>query len=207
MIQEGDVRQIGQHKISCGCISTNLFDTLIAGEKINVLYSDPPWGDGNLKYWATMNKKQTGAEFEALSYDNLIARLDQIIKHVDGYVFIETGLRWEEKLMDHFADIGLFNIESIPLEYNSPAIINPCIFGGTAPQYKFDHKMVHLRDAPAIREIISVVAKEGDIVADPCCGMGYTAQAAIDNKCQFRGNEFNAKRLMKTIARLEKDAS
>jgi hypothetical protein len=34
--------------------------------------------------------------------------------------------------------------------------------------------------------------------------MGYTAQAAIDNGLAFRGNELNAKRLEKTVARLSK---
>ena len=42
------------------------------------------------------------------------------------------------------------------------------------------------------------------IALDPCCGMGYTAQASIDFGLSFRGNELNEKRLGKTIARLEK---
>jgi predicted methyltransferase len=43
--------------------------------------------------------------------------------------------------------------------------------------------------------------QKGDKILDPCCGMGYTAQIAIDNGMYFYGNELNAKRLQKTINR------
>ena len=39
---------------------------------------------------------------------------------------------------------------------------------------------------------------------DLCCGMGYTAQACIDNGLKFIGNELNEKRLGKTIGRLQR---
>jgi len=39
---------------------------------------------------------------------------------------------------------------------------------------------------------------------DLCCGMGYTAQACVDNGLSFVGNEFNMARLQKTINRLRK---
>jgi hypothetical protein len=187
-------------------IENPIVDQMLDGETVNVMYTDPPWGDGNLKYWATMNRKQTGAEFTPISYDHLIACIDRLIKRVDGYVFIETGQRWRQKLITHFEDIGLFNVTAFDLEYNHPnTIVNPCIFGGTAPQYKFTHNVQWRRnDARAVTEIIGAVARSGDVVLDPCCGMGFTAQACVNLGLSFRGNEFNAARLEKTIARLER---
>ena len=43
-----------------------------------------------------------------------------------------------------------------------------------------------------------------DVVLDPMCGMGYTAQATAGMGLTFRGNELNATRLRKTIDRLQK---
>ena len=53
------MEKIGKHTINCQTINEVNFNTLLEGRKANILYSDPPWGDGNLKFWATMNKKQT----------------------------------------------------------------------------------------------------------------------------------------------------
>ena len=45
---------------------------------------------------------------------------------------------------------------------------------------------------------------DAQIILDPMCGMGYTAQATVDRGISFRGNELNKKRLDKTIKRLSK---
>jgi DNA modification methylase len=199
------IHQYGDHLITNADICSKVVDEMARKNTVNVMYTDPPWGDGNLKYWTTINEKMTGDKFTPLTYDQLIGRLDELIKkYVKGYVFIETGLRWTDKFMDHFS--YLHNMEVIELEYLSSGkvIKNPCIFGGTAPQFKFGHQLEYLRDAASVREILSLVTKAGDVVMDPCCGMGYTAQGCVDLGLKFRGNEFNTKRLGKTIARLEK---
>lgn len=203
---------IGPHAVNCACImDPSVVELASAQGKVKVLYSDPPWGDGNLKYWVTLKNRQNPESLPqdskaTLSYDQLLSRIDELIRYVDGYVFIETGERWRESLKQHFRDIGLYNVVDFDLEYNHPkTIVNPVIYGGTAPQYSFNFTPTHKKnDHIAVREILQQVVSEGDLVFDPCCGMGFTAQAAKDLKCRFVGNEFNPSRLKKTIARLEK---
>jgi len=44
---------------------------------------------------------------------------------------------------------------------------------------------------------------QGGICLDPMCGMGFTAQAAVNRGMRFFGNELNLKRLEKTKVRLK----
>jgi 16S rRNA G966 N2-methylase RsmD len=50
------ITDIGIHRVQHGDIMNGL-DELMEGDKADFIYSDPPWGQGNLTYWQTMNKK------------------------------------------------------------------------------------------------------------------------------------------------------
>ena len=52
--------QINNHKLLCGDITKGAVDIVMENEKANIIYSDPPWVMGNLKFWDTQ-----------LSYPNL----------------------------------------------------------------------------------------------------------------------------------------
>src|SRR5690348_15319918 len=93
--------QIGPHKVTNVSIERLEVNSMLSGETVDILYSDPPWGDGNLKYWAAMNKKMSGREFTPISYEALIERFRELIEcYVDGHVLIETGLRWQQQTID-----------------------------------------------------------------------------------------------------------
>jgi hypothetical protein len=202
---------IGKHKVTCGSLISPDVDAMLAGERVDILYSDPPWGDGNLAYWQTMNKKMTGAETPQVKHDELYDRImELVLRHVGGYVFIETGLRWKEYVVQRFLTVGLVNVVSYPLRYTSGAKLmeNVLVCGLT----NFSHltqgwtqlNPSPFRGAELVRRVVGSVARPGGIVLDPCCGMGYTARAAVAAGMQFRGNELNQARLDKTIAFLKK---
>ncbi len=44
---------IGKHTVSNEDVQAVNFSELLGGEKAHILYTDPPWGDGNMKYWCT----------------------------------------------------------------------------------------------------------------------------------------------------------
>ena len=196
------IQTIGQHKITNDSIESPIVDSMLAGEKVDILYSDPPWGDGNLKYWATMNKKMTGKEFKPLTYSALITRIVGLIhNYVDGHVFIETGTKWETETIDAIQGL-VKNIRVYRLQYRSGSkmLENVMIYGVTDtrhPMMQFDPSGMSGFEVP--KQCIASVATLGGIVLDPCCGMGYSAKAAVGAGMRFRGNEFNAKRLQKTI--------
>lgn len=202
------IQSIGNHKVTNASIEDPIVDAMLSGEKVKILYSDPPWGSGNLKYWVTINKKMTGQVFTPLTYDKLLDRIkDLTLKHVDGHVFIEIGNNWENEVMDHVKTY-LYNIQKFTLLYRSGSKILPCImlYGGTSPKYSYNNHIYNPTNqtgAVVAQGCIKAVAEPNAIVLDPCCGMGYTARAAVANGMRFRGNEFNAKRLQKTIEFLE----
>ena len=195
------ITTIGNHKITCQSIESPEVDAMLSGEKVRVLYSDPPWGDGNMKYWVTMNKKMTGKAFSPLSYDQLLTRIEQLIdRYVDGFVFIETGPRWVDQLLQRF-ERRYFGVQSVSMKYSGKHV---CWLVGasTSRAYKYPadfQALGKLTGAPVPRTAVGAVSVPNGIVLDPCCGMGYTARAAVAAGMRFRGNEFNAKRLQKTI--------
>lgn len=198
------VQVIGDHKVTNGSIESPEIDAMLAGEQVDILYSDPPWGDGNLKYWATMNKKMTGQEVAPISYDALLARIRGLVEtYVRGHVFIETGLRWEDSIVEEMSGY-LSGVRAYHLEYKSGSrtLTNVLVHGTNAECAPFTIDPTGGSGYANVKRVVENVAVPGGIILDPCCGMGYTAQAAVDTGMRFRGNELNAKRLAKTIKRL-----
>jgi hypothetical protein len=96
------VEQIGRHRISNG----DLFDgiaALMGGERAQLVYSDPPWGDGNLKMWYTINQRDNGVERrEHTIREYLDQFFGQVAAHTtgDALIWVEYGLRWRGQLLE-----------------------------------------------------------------------------------------------------------
>ena len=201
------ITDIGSHRVRCGNVMDSI-DQLMNGEKADILYSDPPWGNGNIKYWATINKRHTGQQIIPTTYDKLMQRYKEIItKHVDGWVFLETGLQWEEETLQMLEGV-LHNVVRVSLRYKSGSRLLPNVIligntNPTVPPYN-NPRLIDLYGYRVLPEAVRPVVKPLLTILDPCCGMGYTAQVAKDNGMIFRGNELNAKRLAKTITRLKR---
>ena len=201
--------KIGKHTVSNEDVQHVDFNKLLEGSKAHILYTDPPWGDGNMKYWCTLNKRHTGQEIEAMSYKTLIKIIKDMIKdHVDGYVFLETGNKWLDETLEDVKDV-IYNEKVYSLRYKSGSklLTNPVIVGTTNPNLVLPNldALEGAIDEHSLKIAIPLLAKEGAILLDPTCGMGNSARSAIQNKMRFVGNEFNSKRLEKTIISLKKD--
>lgn len=201
--------EIGKHTVSNEDVQNVDFTKLLKGSKAHILYTDPPWGDGNMKYWCTLNKRHTGQDIEAMSYKSLIKIIKDMIKnHVDGYVFLETGNKWLDETLNDVKDV-IYNEKVYSLRYKSGSklLTNPVIVGTTDPNLVLPNldELEGAIDEHSLKIAIPLLAKEGAILLDPTCGMGNSARSAIQNKMRFVGNEFNAKRLEKTINSLKKD--
>lgn len=202
------IQKIGNHKVVNASIDNPIVDTLFqAGEKASVFYSDPPWGDGNLRYWVTINKRMTGAEYTPLSYEALISRITGLIRnHTEGHVFIETGKAWEQETVEALQSV-IHKIRVYKLLYRSGSkmLENILIYGVTDPSIPtmtFDP--TGMSGVEVVNKCVGSISTPDGILFDPCCGMGYSANAALKSGMRFYGNEFNAKRLQKTIDRLNK---
>lgn len=188
----------GEHRLSCESIEDVNFNELLDGRKARILYSDPPWGDGNMKYWATIKEKATGEVTNQISFEELLEAFHNIIKeNVDGYVFIETGNRWKDQLKVAMDDI-LFNIKFNTITYNNGKNTNVIMMGTTDPGLKIDVDLNGLSGYEILRSAIGPVSERDGIILDPCCGFGWTAKAAVEFGMIFCGNEFNSERLERT---------
>ena len=204
-INRGEINHYGLHKISCESIDNKLVDEMLNGTQASLFFSDPPWGDGNLKYWVTMNKKMSGEKYDPLSYDQLLSRIYGIIdNHVTGHIMIETGMKWAEQLLNDFKQ-KYYNARIINVEYKSGSKMLPSaiVYASTDNAINYTGEPLNKSGYKLVSELIGAVTNVGDIVIDPCCGMGYTLQGCIDHDLTFRGNEFNPVRLTKAINRIK----
>ncbi len=199
---------IGKHKVSNASIMSDEVDRLFAGEgKASILNIDPPWGEGNMKYWSTLNKRQTGVDQPNTTFSALIDRImDLANRYVNGVVIIANGITWEEQVAARMTKGGLHGVQTHRIEYRSGSRILPCslLIGTTSPtsslpSYTPPSGVIGSKLVSDVIGHYSLNTKPDSIIFDPCCGMGYTARAAIKYGHRFFGNELNNHRLQKTI--------
>jgi len=207
--------KIGRHAINHGDVMHVNFNELIETRdgKVDIMYSDPPWGQGNLRYWQTMNKKQTGATKEDHDINEFLKRIFWIAKtYCRNLVFLEYSV----KFIDEFIAMGeayeMQHHHTIDIYYKSGSRLLPNVLHiFTTKFYEnkielpagYREELATLQGYPLLRSAIKPFASPGQYILDPCCGMGYTAQFAIDHDLNFVGNELNKVRLQKTINRFK----
>lgn len=85
VIKTGDLIELGKHKVMCGD-SANLEDVkkLISGKKVNMVFTDPPYG---YKYQSNMRTKSD--KFNVITNDDKILNFMPIVeKFCSGFIFI-----------------------------------------------------------------------------------------------------------------------
>lgn len=201
----------GPHRVRHGDVADPKLEKWLGDTKATVFYTDPPWGDGLLKYFDTVNKRDN-SESEYLGPPKLMTMdpfLDRVIglakEYTNGWVVIEFGKRWTELVKQIAEAKGLHYCGEVEALYgkNLPLDI---LFYRTDWPIELDWTPVyHLKGYKCVRKIFEILKpNKGGVGMDLCCGLGYTAQACIDNGMSFVGNELNMHRLKRTIQRLEK---
>lgn len=206
------IQQIGPHRVRHGNVMDSAgIEALMAGELADIIYSDPPWGLGNLRYWQTMNKKMTGQDLGQAG--SLEAFLDQILslsaRYAKNILLIEYGVRWEEELKGMASAHGLTHVGRCTPIYSSANLPLHLHVFAKQPVALPEGYLQGLNGTKGFETVMRATAPfavPGGVVLDMCCGMGYSAQMAIRHGMRFRGNELNAARLAKTVKRLTKDA-
>ena len=204
------IETIGPHRVKHGDLMEGI-DDLMQGDKVDIFYSDPPWGDGNLKYWQTINSKMNGVPYKTINFDEFLnAVFSCMVKYCVGISFIEYGIRWEEKIRGLASQYNLKHNGIIDIKYRGGSKFLPLhlhILSKdklTLPVGYID-LVKGTTGMGTLRAAVTPFAKEGFKILDPCCGKGYTAQIALETGMVFRGNEINEKRLAETIKRLLKN--
>lgn len=169
-------------------------------ERVDAIYSDPPWGPGNLTYWRTMN-----GEDNRPSWPGFLESLSMICARLcpDGPVWIESGLRWEGEVREVFERAGLAYRGRFACEYKAGSKWLPnvlLLFG--AAELPMDTRLEGERHGIGLVKW-ALSKHEGRSVLDPCSGLGTTARAAIALGRTFYGSELSPKRMARTQAILD----
>lgn len=203
------IHNINKHRVRNGDVMTGI-DELMKSDKADIFYSDPPWGQGNLSYWQTINVRQnTGAQKSEVNHGLFIKNIFALAKeYAKNIVFIEYGQRWRDEIIALAQSYGLTSVGVIELLYASGSNKLKCdlhIFAKTPfdIQQEYIDSVYHTTGYKTLVAAVKPFVIPDGIILDPCCGMGYSAQAAVDNGMRFRGNELNKSRLEKTIKRLQ----
>lgn len=210
------ITQIGVHRVRHGDVNDLPGMLQLMGrERAAIMYCDPPWGDGAIKMWSTLNRKNTGAVVPPVPLAKFLTSVFSLAQHyVTDYLLVEYGVRWREIITSNGAQFGFTPRGVVGIRYKGSGKVLPLdlhVFtkgAAMVPQGYADSvagTMGYQTIQAAIKPLAGLLRAAGGtpIIFDPCCGMGYTAQAAVDYGLAFRGNEFNAMRLAKTIKRLQ----
>lgn len=209
------IQQVNKHKVGNFDIhKVASISKLLGNAKADIFYSDPPWGNGNIKYWDTINKKQNDIEtstgnFDAEKFLDIV--LSYAVKHTNGWVIIEYGKRWEKLVIAMAEARGLKYCGSVETLYGSkPFNVMDVHYFRTDKVHPIDTTKVHHTVNNATVQVVfdslfTGVDMEDKIGIDLCCGLGLTAKACISHNMKFIGNELNKHRLQSTLKRLEKD--
>lgn len=195
---------IGPHRLLVGDVTAGTVKDLMGGELADVVYSDPPWGPGNLQFWATMHARgsvprETWPRF-------LDAFCSSVVKHTrpEAPIFVEMGLRWVDDLDAAMRSWGLGRRRRWDITYGSKRRPLP----NTLLLYGPTNVVVTLPDPPhgepVTLAVLGAVVRPGVVVLDPCTGFGMTARITHRLGGVFRGTELNPQRLARTAAWLQK---
>ena len=187
-------------------------DELMGHDKADLIYSDPPWGQGNLRYWKTINKRMTGDISEDVIYEDFLSKFFSICQqYAKDKIVIEYGCQWAKDIIET-AEVFDFTWQgTVKVFYGSKSDLKPCDIHFFAKHSlmeipsQFSQECAGLYDLELVNHIFDFLkVPDGGICLDPMCGMGFTAQASMSHNMSFRGNELNSKRLEKTIGKLRR---
>ena len=205
------ITEIGPHKVQHSDIMNGV-EKLMGDDKIDFVYSDPPWGQGNLRYWQTINMRNDGVERNNIEYDGFLHQFFSILKrYIKDVAVIEYGEKWREDIVAIVKSYGFHHHGACTSLYKAGSKLLPVDIhlisksGSHTLTETFADRCYKLRGQALVNMAFEhYLPSSAKMVLDPMCGMGYTAQATVDNGLIFRGNELNAARLEKTKDRLRK---
>jgi len=99
----GDIWVLGKHRLMCGdSTSVDAVDKLMAGQKADMVFTDPPYGIEYQSNWRPKSEK-----FDVLANDDTLLDIAPIIEMFSaGWVFVWTSWAVQTKWMELFGGFG-----------------------------------------------------------------------------------------------------
>lgn len=155
----------------------------------DLIWTDPPWNDGMMKFFQTQLKKDTGKILNHTSFD-VINHLGKLA-NVNKPLIIEYSIKGHE---DVIKIMELNNHKIISKNYAIQSMGRPFII----MVFNTDIKVDSSKKGP---NIIYDTLKDinFNIIFDPFAGIGHTAKAVKKANKIYIGSELNKKRYDKLI--------
>ena len=101
--KEGDVWILGKHRLMCGdSTSIDAVEKLLNGAKIDLVFTDPPYG---VEYQS--NKRTKTQKFDVLKNDDKFLDIAPVIEATTkGWVFVWTSWKVQHKWIELFESFG-----------------------------------------------------------------------------------------------------
>jgi hypothetical protein len=176
---------------------------------IDICYTDPPWGTGNLKYWKTMNAKMTGADSGLINQFELEDRVVQLItSHVNNYAFIVYGVREAESIIAKLRENKkVKDVQYYEKTYPSGnrwlknCVI--CVTLNDAPIIDFS-VLENKKGLLGLKIVCEMFKDKYNTCLELFVGIGHYLKVLDEYGFVVVGNELNKKRLSTAISKIEK---
>ena len=206
---------VNGHILTNGNISGDQLTTALSSNYPNGVdwcYTDPPWGNGNLKYWATINKKMTNTSINQIDQYTLEDRVvDIFTTYVRNYTFVVYGVKEAESLMAKARSKGnVRDVQYIEKKYNAGSkwlkncII--CITLNDAPVVDWVPVFSGQHGINGLKSICKMFSGRSSSCLDMFIGVGHYLNVLDSYGFKVIGNELNRARLSKAIAKINKKA-
>jgi hypothetical protein len=199
-VQPGEVWTVDRHMLACGDLELGDGQRLLAlaGSAPDIVYSDPPWGGGNAAAFRT----KAGVP-RKVDFDLFLRRLLPLVASAKRDVFLEMGDEHTRDLVALIGELGGRALQAWKITYYRK---NPCwlIQASWHGQHGQAPDMTGMDDTATPTAAFEAVARPGDVIFDPCTGLGCTADAVarLPGDCRFVGLELHPKRMSATLTRL-----
>ncbi len=166
----------------------------------DMIWADPPWGQGLLRYFYTLNKNRVAR----IDWDEFLTLFCGACLQMcpEGPIYVAMGNKWTEGLAKRMSEFGVREIDREIVYYPTGAGPRPCTLwlGATVDQPPLNVPAEVVGSSTKARSLLRVVVwclqrhPKANIVLDLCCGKGQTARAAIRENRTFWGLELNPDR-------------
>ena len=167
---------------------------LPAAPDYDILYCDPPWDNKMVKFFQTVQKRDTGVVTENTIGD-IINKLGELADPRKP-LYVEYSIYTYQAVIDILTKHGhrLTGKYELMMSYNKPYMI-----------LIFNTNVMPDPNLKGFNITTDIVKKHGNpVVFDPFAGLGLTAKAVVKGGGTYIGSELNAKRFAKFKAYADK---
>lgn len=160
----------------------------------DIIYTDPPWEQGLVKMFETIQFKQTGIERPNNSIDEILNHLAKL-SHTDKPIWIDYSVKGHERVLHIMKSKGhTFNEKKILIQTNGKPYI--------VMSFNTNIKMTDSNGFDNIRDIVRKTKAE--VVFDPFAGIGAIAKTVLGEGSDYVGYELNPARYKRLVSEIEK---